>query len=230
MKNRVLKRDAREALKQNFPQKMFLFIISIISGITGVGPILENIIKFFADHNKMGLSGFWTTPAFGKSMELVFLILFVIFAKIVSTGAIFVYINIFRGYVIKPSIRYVFAPFLDKDVVKILSLNVTKGLAYILLALIPFIGWGIGLYLALGWSQATYILFDQLDNGNYQSIWKVLKASSKKMRGKRWDYLGYRLSFIGWELLNIIFIGVIGFWTIPYINMSLVAYYEKVII
>lgn len=59
--------------------------------------------------------------------------------------------------------------FKDNSFWKIVSLTVVTQLIMYLLLFIPIVGWAIAIYLGLSWSQATYVLYDKLQN-NYKGV------------------------------------------------------------
>jgi uncharacterized membrane protein len=95
-----------------------------------------------------------------------------------------------------------------------------------LLVLIPVVGWAIAIYLGFSWSQATYVLYDKLKNNQYQGIWDVLNTSKEMMKGYKAKYFLFNLTFIGWYILSVFFFGIPQIWTMPYTEMSMVAFYE----
>lgn len=235
MKRRDLKNQAKAALKDNFGSKMLLFIIPIILGIFSGGNQVHTVltdnnnINFSADAGGASVSHLALLIA-GPIIAVTVLITIAIslFIIVITTGAIFNYIKIFRGERSNPQFKNIFAPFSDGSLWKIVLLNVVIGLVMIVLILIPIIGWAFAVYLGLGWSQSTYVLFDQLEEGRYAGVKQVLRESSAKMKGLRGNYFIYKLSFFWWYILNGISGGLAGFWTMPYFNMADIAYYENI--
>lgn len=228
MPRRVLKEQAKEALRDNFMAKMLLFIIPIILGILGGGNGIRTSLEHGNMHGDTLSNAAWVAITFFGLLGVIIGIAITLFVTVVTTGAIFNYIKIFRGERTNPQFNNVFVPFHDGSAGKIILLNVVKGLILILLAFIPIIGWAIGIYLSLGWSQSTYILFDQLEHGKYTGVMDVLRDSATMMKGLRGDYFVFSFSFFWWYVLYGISGGLAGFWTMPYINMTRVAYYENI--
>lgn len=227
--NRILlKSNAKAALRENFSSKMLLFIVPIIIGIIGGGYSFSwrfnHSLDWTAGHT------LFTALALGARLVGTLIgILFAIFVTIITAAAIFNYIKIYRGERENPQINNIFIPFHDGTASKIFLMNLVRGLILLVLAFIPIIGWAIGIYLALGWSQATYVLFDQLEKDNYTGVMNVLRASAELMHGFRANYFVFQLSFLGWYILTGITGGFLGFWTIPYTNMARVAYYQELL-
>ena len=82
--------------------------------------------------------------------------------------------------------------------------------------------------MAFGWSQSTYVLFDQLEEDRYSGVMNVLSESATMMKGLRGDYFIFKFSFFWWYVLYGISGGLAGFWTTPYLNMASIAYYENI--
>ena len=47
------------------------------------------------------------------------------------------------------------------------------------------------------------------------------------MKGYKWDYFVFSLSFIGWYFLCVLTLGILFIWLIPYCNTAFAIYYEK---
>ena len=223
-----LKNQAKVALRDNFGSKMLLFIIPIIAGILGGG----NGVKQSMDYNSSSFDSIpgsvWMVISFATLLIIILMIVVALFVSVVTVGAIFNYIKIFRGERNNPQFKNVFGPFYDGSAGKIILLSIVKGVIIVALAFIPVIGWAFAIYLGLGWSQATYVLFDQLEEGRYNGVMGVLSESATMMKGLRGNYFIFKLSFFWWYVLYGISGGLAGFWTTPYLNMASIAYYENI--
>ena len=223
-----LKNQAKGALKDNFGSKMLLFIIPIIAGILGGG----NGVKQSMDYNTSNFDSIpgsvWMVISFATLLIAILMIVVALFVSVVTVGAIFNYIKIFRGERNNPQFKNVFGPFYDGSASKIILLSIVKGVIFVALMFIPVIGWAFAIYLGLGWSQATYVLFDQLEEGRYSGVMSVLSESATMMKGLRGNYFIFKLSFFWWYVLYGISGGLAGFWTTPYLNMASIAYYENI--
>lgn len=89
------------------------------------------------------------------------------------------------------------------------------GLGYALL-IIP------GIILTLGFGMAPLIVVDS-DLGPIDSI----KKSWTMMKGYKWNYFVFLLSFIGWILLACLTFGLLFIWLVPYMTVAEVIYYEN---
>ena len=54
----------------------------------------------------------------------------------------------------------------------------------------------------------------------------ILNTSSQMMTGYKFKYFVFNLTFIGWYILGALFFGLPQIWTMPYTEMSMVAFYE----
>ena len=57
------------------------------------------------------------------------------------------------------------------------------------------------------------------------SVFETLRESSRIMKGYKMDMLVTNLSFLGWAILNSMTFGIIGFWVMPYMNLTSVNVY-----
>ncbi len=230
---KVLKDRAKDALREDFGAKLRLFLIPIFGGIISMNMTYRSNYNSNVDTvNNFDASA--VTTGLLLSLLLAMLIGFLIGAllsviiDVITVGARFNYIKIYRGERTSLRFKNVFIPFKDGSWIKIFVLHLVTSLLLVLLA-VTVIGIPFAIYLGLGWSQKDYILFDQLESGTYNGIWGVLNASSQVMQGSRGDYFLFLLSFILWYILSGITLGLAKFWTTPYIEMSTIAYYQNLI-
>lgn len=79
-----------------------------------------------------------------------------------------------------------------------------------------------GIIKAYAYTMASLIVIDTDLSGT-----AAIKESMKMMDGYKFDYFVFRLSFIGWVLLTICTLGILGIWLIPYSAVAEVIYYDK---
>ena len=78
---------------------------------------------------------------------------------------------------------------------------------------------------ALGLSQTHYLVADDDRTGM-----DAIRQSWKLMRGHKWEYFVFTLSFLGWQLLNVLTFGVLGiFYVGPYISIAHGGYYRELV-
>ena len=101
-----------------------------------------------------------------------------------------------------------------------------------LLSTIFFCLWTIllivpGIIKGLAYSQAYYIVKDQVDNGEELTPTQAITESRQLMDGHKWEFFLLQLSFIGWAILATIPFGLGFLWLIPYIHATNANYYRK---
>lgn len=80
----------------------------------------------------------------------------------------------------------------------------------------------------LAWDQALYIYGDDLTNKRtIQPITEYLRASNKLMKGHKMELLWLQLSLIGWKCLNTITAGFASIFTMPYLSMVYMNFYDN---
>lgn len=79
-----------------------------------------------------------------------------------------------------------------------------------------------GIIMALAYGMVTYIIIDT-DLSGVDS----LKKSREMMKGYKWNYFVFGLSFIGWILLTPFTFGILLIWLYPYMTVADALYYEK---
>ena len=79
-----------------------------------------------------------------------------------------------------------------------------------------------GIILSLALSMAVFLVIDTDISGS-----DSLKESWDMMKGYKWDYFVFILSFIGWILLIPLTFGLILIWLQPYMTVANTLYYDK---
>lgn len=118
----------------------------------------------------------------------------------------------------KMSVNDMFAGFKDFAGNLVLGLMVTLfTVLWTLLFIIP------GIVKGLSYSMAFYI-----KNDHPEYTWKQCIEESKKMTyGHKGQLFGLYLSFIGWEILGFLCLGVGLLWVYPYISTSTAEFYNQ---
>jgi len=88
--------------------------------------------------------------------------------------------------------------------------------------------WGLlfiipGIIAALSYSMA-FLIYAEDQSLNAMDY---LDKSKEMMKGYKWDYFVFGLSFIGWILLSIITFGIGLIWILPYVTIAEVVYYDE---
>jgi len=79
-----------------------------------------------------------------------------------------------------------------------------------------------GIIMALAYSFVILLVVDTKTKGQ-----DALKASREMMKGYKWNYFVFMLSFIGWVILVVITLGIASIWFVPYVTVAEVMYYDK---
>ena len=79
-----------------------------------------------------------------------------------------------------------------------------------------------GIIMGLAYSFVTYLVVDTDIKGS-----DALAKSRDMMKGYKWDFFIFDLSFIGWFILLPFTLGILIIWLYPYITVAHAIYYEK---
>lgn len=101
----------------------------------------------------------------------------------------------------------------------IFALNFLIGLFAFLWSLLFIIP---GIIAAISYSMAMLIMVDGEENAM-----ECIRKSKAMMKGYKWDYVVFQLSFILWHLLGIITVGLAYIYVGPYLSVAEVLYYEE---
>ena len=82
-----------------------------------------------------------------------------------------------------------------------------------------------GIVKGIGYSMTPFIM---ADNPNMTAS-EAIAASTELMEGYKGDHFILGLSFIGWELLCVLTLGIGMLWLNPYMNASYAAFYRKLL-
>lgn len=77
-----------------------------------------------------------------------------------------------------------------------------------------------GIIKALSYSMAPYILKDMLDAGKEPAPTEAITKSKELMNGHKWELFVFELSFIGWNILAGLSLGIGFLWLVPYYNAA----------
>ncbi|BDR58748.1 DUF975 family protein [Xylocopilactobacillus apicola] len=110
--------------------------------------------------------------------------------------------------------------FLGVLVIQILTQIFTS--LWMLLFIIP------GIVKALAYSQALFIFKDitEINANGDVSYFDCITKSRSLMVGHKWRLFVLQLSFLGWDLLNMMTLGIGSFWLTPYKNGTYAAFYN----
>jgi uncharacterized membrane protein len=103
--------------------------------------------------------------------------------------------------------------------VKAFGLYIVMSIFIILWSLLLIIP---GIIAAFRYSLCFYILADHPEMG----IMEALNESKRMMRGNKWKMFCLSLSFIGWTILCVFTLGIGFLWLLPYMEVSIIAFYD----
>lgn len=82
-----------------------------------------------------------------------------------------------------------------------------------------------GIIKGIGYSMTPFIMADHPD----MTASEAIAASTELMKGYKGDHFILGLTFIGWELLCVLTLGIGMLWLNPYMNASYAAFYRKLL-
>ena len=82
----------------------------------------------------------------------------------------------------------------------------------------------------LVWLYLRYALvwFVALDYPERGANWAISR-SIEAMKGRKWACLKLELSFLGWQLLSCLTMGILGLWVTPYLSVTMARFYEAAV-
>ncbi|WP_155973371.1 DUF975 family protein [Streptococcus ruminantium] len=78
------------------------------------------------------------------------------------------------------------------------------------------------------YSQVDYILFEQLERGEYAGAFSIIKSSRKLMRGYKFKRFVLDITFLGWYILIGVTFGLAGLYVWPYQYAAQVHFYKEI--
>ena len=81
-----------------------------------------------------------------------------------------------------------------------------------------------GIIKSYAYSMAGFILAENSE----MTAKEAMKVSEKMMAGNKWRLFCLQFSFIGWQLLCILSLGIGFLWLTPYMNAATAAFYDEI--
>ncbi len=148
---------------------------------------------------------------------LVYSIAFLLFGSIIKTGYYRFNINLTNN--MDTSIGMLFSYFKHwKNIICTFLLSTLYIAASFLLLIIP------GIIATYTYAMTSYILADNPE----LSASEVLSLSKQMMTGNRFRLFCLQFSFIGWDLLCALTLGIGSLWLVPYKNAAYAHFYHEV--
>ena len=105
---------------------------------------------------------------------------------------------------------------------KWLNLLIAEILTSIIIGLCTLLFVVPGIIMALAYTMVTFLVIDTDVSGS-----DSLKKSREMMKGYKWNYFVFGLSFIGWAILVPFTFGLLLIWLVPYMIVANTIYYDK---
>ena len=105
---------------------------------------------------------------------------------------------------------------------KWLNLLIAEILVTVIVSLCTLLFVVPGIIMGLAYAFVAYLVVDTDISGN-----DALKKGREMMKGYKWNYFVFGLSFIGWCLLIPLTLGIILIWLYPYMVVANAIYYDK---
>lgn len=100
----------------------------------------------------------------------------------------------------------------------------TFGVGIMILGILLMVCGGVALEIVMSYRYrlAIYYLLDHPEMGTLEAI----SSSKETMRGKKADLFVMDLSFLGWLILSVLTLGILGLWVTPYMWASEANFYH----
>ena len=105
---------------------------------------------------------------------------------------------------------------------KWVDLLVASILVYVIVFLCTLLFVVPGIIMGFAYAMVTYIIIDSDTKGS-----DSLKKSREMMKGYKWNYFVFYLSFLGWILLTPFTLGILLIWLFPYMTVADAIYYDE---
>lgn len=215
MNYRNIRARARESLRGNWGVSVGAAFVAAIFGalLISSGDILEVTMKYTQQF----------TPRIAAVLGLItsaisaISILKLVLGGVVQLGYSRFLLAQHDGY--EYGIRDLFTQF-ERFTVGFLQLflRILFTFLWMLLLIVP------GFIKSLSYAMTPFLLAEHPELTANQAI----RRSMELMDGHKWDLFVLGLSFIGWDLLNALTLGIGSFWLNPYKNAAYAAFYREI--
>ncbi|MGT2736114.1 DUF975 family protein [Streptococcus orisratti] len=216
-----LKQEAKDALRGNWGWAIALFVLPY----TIISAVLYALIFVIA------LIASVTSDPYSGEISPVIILIFIpyiltLFAYIgVHSSLDSSYLDLIRGKKEDLSLASTYA-FREKRYWKFFLTGLCQSIFTFLWTLLLYIP---GIIKTYSYFMTSYILKDDLDNGNSTTATSSITKSRALMDGHKWDFFVLNLSFLGWAFLATCTLGIGYFWLIPYIRATYAAFYNDLV-
>ena len=204
----VLKQTALEKLKNNWDSTLKVNAIFLALAI-----FIEIPLRIFGNRWLLE-KGLVSTEAF--LVASVAYMIYMFLSIPILYGIKSFYMNISRG--LGGRVADVFEGY--KQFFPIAAIIFISGLIIILWSFLLIIP---GIIKAISYTQ---ILRVKKDNPEMKAL-ECIDESKSLMEGHKMEYFILQLSFIGWSVLTVFTLGILGFWLLPYMETTYAEFYDK---
>ena len=204
----VLKQTALEKLKNNWDSTLKVNAIFLALAI-----FIEIPLRIFGNRWLLE-KGLVSTEAF--LVASVAYMIYMFLSIPILYGIKSFYMNISRG--LGGRVADVFEGY--KQFFPIAAIIFISGLFIILWSFLLIIP---GIIKAISYTQ---ILRVKKDNPEMKAL-ECIDESKSLMEGHKMEYFILQLSFIGWSVLTVFTLGILGFWLLPYMETTYAEFYDK---
>ena len=213
MNRKEIKEEAKTKIKGNkwniwWPMLIIGVVTSVVSRIFGIGTVeinatAQNMEDMFASFK------FSTGQSIGA-------IVVAIISALLYAGYYKYILNFIRTG------KFEFSDILNTIKEKWLHILIATILTTIIVSLCSILFVIPGIIMALAYSMVILLVIDTDVPGN-----DALKKSREMMKGYKWNYFVFMLSFIGWVILTPFTLGILLIWLVPYYTVAEILYYDK---
>ncbi len=204
----VLKQTALEKLKNNWDSTLKVNAI-----LASLAIFIELPLKIFSN-NELLKQGLISTEIFLAAS--VGYLIYTFLSIPIFYGIKSFYMNISRG--LGGRVADVFEGY--KQFFPIAAIIFISGLFIILWSFLLIIP---GIIKAISYTQ---ILRVKKDNPEMKAL-ECIDESKSLMEGYKMEYFALQLSFVGWSLISLLTLGILGFWLLPYMETTYAEFYDK---
>ena len=213
MNRKEIKEEAKAKIKGNkwniwWPMLIIGVVTGIVSRIFGIGTVeinatTQNMEEMFASVQ------FSTGQSIGA-------IVVTIISALLYAGYYKYVLNFIRTG------KFEFSDILNTIKERWLHILIATVLTTIIVSLCSLLFVIPGIIMALAYSMVILLVIDTDVTGS-----DALKKSREMMKGYKWNYFVFMLSFIGWFILTPFTLGILLIWLVPYYTVAEILYYDK---
>ena len=207
MNRKEIKEEAKAKIKGNIWNILWpLLVIGVISGV------ISTIIGGGSSYNFEAIdAALYTSPRLAAATSVSSIVGAFLSAGYIKYLMTFVRTGKFDSNEIITTIKEKWVNIIIADILVYIIV-----FACSLLLVVP------GIIMAIAYSFAIYLVVDTNIAGN-----DALKESREMMKGYKWDYFVFGLSFLCLIILGIFTLGILYIWLIPYMSVATILYYDK---